>query len=95
MDGFLVDPAAVEPALEILRTGAADLESTADPPAPPEAGECSAAIGAVLALLTDSVAGAVEGLDVVAGAAAADLVAYQGVDADQAAGLDSVFTEGN
>ncbi len=95
MDGFLVDPAAVEPALGVLRTGGANLEATADPPGAPEAGECSAALGAVLALLTDSVAGAVEGLDVVAGAAAADLASYQGLDADQAAALDSVFTEGN
>jgi len=62
MNGFDVDRAVREAVVASTLHGAgADLESMADPPPAPEVGACTAAVSAVLALLTESIGGVVEG----------------------------------
>ncbi len=90
MDGYLIDRAAVEATADALRTGGAALEGTTDPPPEPEAGECTAGIAAVLALLTDSMASVVEGLDVVAAAAIGNLTDYEDAERSSIEAFDSL-----
>lgn len=80
MDGFRAGQPALEGIASKLRDGSTGLEGTVVPPPPPEVGDCTAAVSAVLALLTDSIGGVVEGLGAVGDAVARSGVQYGETD---------------
>ncbi len=86
MNGFDVDRAVLEAVASTLHGAGADLESMADPPPAPEVGACTAAVSAVLALLTESIGGVVEGL----GAVADSNVIYGEIDANARTAFDDL-----
>jgi hypothetical protein len=90
MNGFDVDRAVLEAVASTLHGAGADLESMADPPPAPEVGACTAAVSAVLALLTESIGGVVEGLGVVGGAVADSNVIYGEIDANARTAFDGL-----
>ena len=62
MTGYGVDLAALEGLASRLRNGTDDLESGASPPLPPEAGEITDVVESLVAVLSISLAGVVEGI---------------------------------
>jgi len=83
MDGFRAGQPALEGIASKLRTGSTSLEGTAAPPPAPEVGACTAAVSAVLALLTDSIGGVVEGLDAVGDAVTRSGAVYGETDGSE------------
>lgn len=59
---FYVEPGELDGVARRLRSGSDSLEGASSPPPAPEAGDCTAPIAAVLAYLTESTAGVVEGV---------------------------------
>lgn len=82
--GFRADPATLDGVAGALRGASGDLEAGASAPPAPEAGACTAAVNAVLSLLTESVAGVVEGVGAAGDAVAENRDAYVETDETQA-----------
>lgn len=80
MDGFHAYQAALEDIAGKLRNGSSGLEGTAEPPSAPEVGDCTASVSAVLALLSESIGGAVEGLGTAGDAVAGNSSVYGETD---------------
>ncbi|TDD55629.1 hypothetical protein [Saccharopolyspora elongata] len=75
MSGFTADPATLEQIANVLRTSADALDTAGAVPPVPQAGDCSEAVCAAMALLCQSALGAVRGL-----VAAGEQVAHSGVE---------------
>lgn len=89
--GYYADPASLAAVASRLRGASASLEGAASPPPPPEAGACTALVAAVLAQLTDSLGGVVEGLGAAGDAVAESDGVYAETDKAEADSLNSVY----
>lgn len=92
--GFRADPATLESVASKLRGASSDLEGGASPPPAPEVGACTAAVSAVLSLLTESVAGVVEGVGAAGDAVAKSNERYVETDERQAGALRTGYWTG-
>lgn len=89
--GFRADPATLDGVASTLRGASADLEGSGSPPPAAEAGACTAAVNAVLSLLSESVAGVVEGVGAAGDAVAESSARYVETDERQAGALRPGF----
>jgi methyl-accepting chemotaxis protein len=62
MNGFEVDPTALDSAARALRNGGDDLEAVSAQPSAPQVGVATGAVASALAQVTESVSGIVEGM---------------------------------
>lgn len=90
---FRADPATLEGVAGKLRRASSALEGGASAPPAPEAGACSAAVNAVLSLLSESVAGVVEGVGAAGDTVAKSRDVYVDTDRSQAGSLASTYPD--
>lgn len=82
MSGYGVDLAALEGLASRLRDGADDLESGASLPPPPEAGEITDVVEGLVAALSVSLAGVVEGIGAIGDSVVSSRDIYGAVEQD-------------
>lgn len=89
--GFRADPATLESVASKLRGASSNLEGGASAPPAPQVGACTAAVNAVLSLLSESVAGVVEGVGAAGDAVDRSRDRYVEADQRQASAITSSY----
>jgi hypothetical protein len=86
---FDADLVTLQQVANRLRSAAGDLDAAGPPPAPPDAGACTAAVSAVLSFLTESAAGVAEGIGAAGDAVSRSHELYDQVDQNESRSLRS------